>query len=50
MTYDAAISRGVIVYMLRRDRGSDLERQGWPVSEVEDIQEGAQTHLVLPRK
>jgi hypothetical protein len=50
MTYDAAISRGVIIYMLRRNRGSNLERQGWLVSEVEDIQEEAQTHLILPRK
>jgi hypothetical protein len=29
---DAAISHGVIVYMLRRGRECNLERRGWVVS------------------
>jgi hypothetical protein len=34
MTYDTAISRGVVVYIIRRDRGCDLAGRVQVVSQI----------------
>jgi hypothetical protein len=39
-TIDTAISRGVVVYVIRRDWGCDLVRRGWLVRELEGGRNG----------